>query len=476
MNCEPSPYQLLPPLSAAEYAALKADIRERGILVPVELDEQLNILDGHHRVRIWHELKAEGARPEPYARLIRGGLTEEEKRARVLALNLYRRHLRPEERGEWVAQIKRELRLTNAEIATLAGVDTATVTRDLHATCADAQVDPAFRIKGKDGKDRPARYRPRRPTTALATTPAGERQAAGAFASAPAEALPEGVVTAAKVAQAARPYLPRKEPAMDVGLEYLLPRAGTFTGVGDARRLELGDATMHLIVTSPPYGLDVGYEGGDVAPEDWPAFMREWLREALRVAVTGGRLALNVPLDTTRGGPRPTYAHAIVAAEDAGWTYRFSIDWHEDNISKTWARGSVDSPSAPHVIAPTELIAVFCKGEWKREGELPPDLTHAEWLEWTSGVWTFGGESRPYAGHPAAFPEELPRRLIKLLSFPGEAVLDPFMGSGTTPLVAWRLGRQGFGFDVSERYAVEASMRVVAGIDAWYREANGAAP
>ena len=84
------PYQLLPPLSPDEFAALKADIAKHGILVAVELDDHGHLLDGHHRVRAWQELRAEGIRVPDFPRVIRAGLSEAEKRAHVRAVNLVR--------------------------------------------------------------------------------------------------------------------------------------------------------------------------------------------------------------------------------------------------------------------------------------------------------------------------------------------------------------------------------------------------
>jgi len=232
--------------------------------------------------------------------------------------------------------------------------------------------------------------------------------------------------------------------------------------VADALRLPLDAGAVDLIVTSPPYGLDKPY-GDAVDPAlGWQVFMQTWLLEAYRVARDGGRLALNVPLDTTLGGYRPTGAEAILAAVGAGWTYRSSIVWLEDHISHRVGRGSVDSASAPHIIAPVELVALFSKGDWRREPPGPSDLAHEEWLEWTNGLWRFSGESRPWEGHPAPFPLALPWRLIKLLSFPGDVVCDPFVGSGTTALAALRLGRQVVGFDRNPGY-IAAALRRVAG-------------
>lgn len=230
--------------------------------------------------------------------------------------------------------------------------------------------------------------------------------------------------------------------------------------VADARAMPLDDAVVHLICTSPPYAVDIEYEGGDLEAVDWSDFMYDWLLEGFRVTVPNGRLALNVPLDTTRGGFRPTYAQAVQAAIEAGWTYRSTITWVDDHLDKSIAKGSVDSATAPHIIAPVEMVALFSKGEWKRAAPCPSDLEHDEWLEWTMGWWQFPGETRAFEGHPAPFPIKLPHRLIRLLSFPGDTVLDPFAGSGTTLAAALGLERKAIGFDLSEAYVRSAQRRV----------------
>jgi site-specific DNA-methyltransferase (adenine-specific) len=124
------------------------------------------------------------------------------------------------------------------------------------------------------------------------------------------------------------------------------------------------------------------------------------------------------------------------------------------------ARGSIDSPSAPHVIAPIEMIVVCSRDEWNLHRAEASDLSHTEWLDWTNGVWIIGAEQPARVNHPAPFPEELPRRRIKLFSFPGDPVLDPFVGSGTTSVVAYRLGRPSYGYDISAQYVTDARARV----------------
>ncbi|MFL5688684.1 MAG: DNA-methyltransferase [Chloroflexota bacterium] len=269
-------------------------------------------------------------------------------------------------------------------------------------------------------------------------------------------------LTTAGLVQLARRTLPRPRPTPpDRGTP---PSASpALLGVGEASRLPLADASVHLIVTSPPYSVGIAYEqGGDVAAAEWPRFMEEWLREARRVTTPGGRLALNVPLDTVSGGFRPTYVHAVEAALAAGWAYRSTVVWADGELGKSVARGSVDSAASPYVYTGAEMVPLFSNGAWRREPPCPSDIDHADWIAWTNGLWRFHGEQTPWEGHPAPFPVELPRRLIALLSFPGDAVLDPFLGSGTTLMAAVERGRQAIGFDISVAYVESARRRLEA--------------
>jgi len=137
-----------------------------------------------------------------------------------------------------------------------------------------------------------------------------------------------------------------------------------------------------------------------------------------------------------------------------GWTYQTSIVWNEQNISRRTAWGSWLSPSAPFVTAPVEMIAVFYKDSFRRPAKdgRRGDITRDEFLAWTLGMWTFAGANPRRVGHPAPFPEELPRRLIKIYSYPEDLVLDPFSGSGTTLVAAKRLGRNSLGVEINPKF------------------------
>jgi len=231
----------------------------------------------------------------------------------------------------------------------------------------------------------------------------------------------------------------------------------------DSTHLDVvGTESVDLIVTSPPYNLDVSYaDYRDALPyEGYLKWVGEWARALLRVARAGGRACINIPLDSNKGGKRSVYADYVRIFADAGWKYQTTIVWNEQNISRRTAWGSWLSPSAPFVTAPVEMVPVFYKDSWRRErAGRTSDLERQEFLDWTLGVWSFPGENPRKVGHPAPFPIELPRRLIKLYSFVGDTVLDPFLGSGTTALAAKTLGRIAIGVDVDPAYCKRAAER-----------------
>lgn len=155
MQSEPKrhePYQLLPPLLDDEYAALKANIEEHGVLVPVEFDEDGNILDGHHRLRIAKELGID------YPSVTRTGMSEQQKRSHARALNLHRRHLNRTQKRTLIAdELIENPTMSNLAIATRLGVSDVTVgkvRRELGLTGdiigADGKVYSSQRVEPKE--------------------------------------------------------------------------------------------------------------------------------------------------------------------------------------------------------------------------------------------------------------------------------------------------------------------------------------
>jgi len=230
---------------------------------------------------------------------------------------------------------------------------------------------------------------------------------------------------------------------------------------------ELPPESVDLIVTSPPYDVDIQYDGfTDNIPYDkYLEFLAAALEKCYELAKPDGRLCLNIPLDKNKGGQQSVYADVVSIAKKVGWRYHTTIIWNEQNISRRTAWGSWLSASAPFVIAPVEVILVMFKETWRKRKRGVSDITRDEFIEWTNGVWTFNGEQRSRIGHPAPFPIELPKRCIKLFSFVGDVVLDPFVGSGTTLLACYQLRRIGIGVDISRTYCELAIKRLRALID-----------
>ena len=221
----------------------------------------------------------------------------------------------------------------------------------------------------------------------------------------------------------------------------------------DFLTVPLPAASVDLTVTSPPYGVDVQYATFDdgLPYEEYLDFSARWLARCLAVTKADGRLCLNLPLDTNKGGQRSVYADVLAVAKRVGWQYFSTIVWNEQNISRRTAWGSWKSASAPYIIAPVEVIVLLYKDQWRKADRGRSDIERDEFIDWTNGVWTFNGE-RKSVGHPAPFPLDLPTRCIKLFSYVGDTVLDPFAGSGSTMLACQALGRRGIGVDVSSEY------------------------
>lgn len=253
---------------------------------------------------------------------------------------------------------------------------------------------------------------------------------------------------------------------LDVGLGRVMayrPTAAKLRGInhwliqGDATvRSTLKPNNVDLIVTSPPYNIGKAYTGNSADDErayaDYLKFSRKWLENCYHWTRPTGRLCVNVSLDKNRNGKQPLSADITTAAIEAGWRYHATIIWNEGNISRRTAWGSWKSASAPHIIAPVETIIVLYKDQWRRERQGVSDISADEFKEWVLGIWSFNGESGKRIGHEAPFPLELPRRCIKLLSFPGDTVLDPFAGSGTTMIEAVVLERRALGIELENRY------------------------
>lgn len=229
---------------------------------------------------------------------------------------------------------------------------------------------------------------------------------------------------------------------------------------------ELPDSSIHLMVTSPPYNASKVYDE-DLTLEEYIALLRRVFRETRRVLVTGGRACVNIA-NLGRKPYIPLHAYLIREMLELGFFMRGEIIWDKaSSAGASTAWGSWLSAANPVLRDVHEYILVFSKDTFSRDGSgRESTIAREDFLELTKSVWSFPSVSAKQIGHPAPFPEELPRRLIELYSFEGEVVLDPFCGSGTTCVAARRSGRRYVGYELNEEYAQLAKQRLQDSFDA----------
>jgi site-specific DNA-methyltransferase (adenine-specific) len=245
--------------------------------------------------------------------------------------------------------------------------------------------------------------------------------------------------------------------------------------VGDARDMSVvPDASVALVVTSPPYfagkeyetALGEGHVPGDYL--DYLTMLRDVLAECARTLEPGGRIAVNV----ANLGRRPYRSLAAdvttILQDDLRLLLRGEVIWQKQRgASGSCAWGSYQSPANPVLRDTTERVIIASKGRFDRVGRsaspgapggatIPGD----EFMEATLDVWEIPAESATRVGHPAPFPVALVERCIQLFTYDGDVVLDPFMGSGTTAVAAVNTGRRYVGYDTDPDYVRRARERV----------------
>ena len=240
--------------------------------------------------------------------------------------------------------------------------------------------------------------------------------------------------------------------------------------IGDSRKMiEVEDNSIDLIVTSPPYWhiKDYGVEGqigyGQSLHEYLKDLYRVW-KECYRILKPGRRLCINIGDQFARSiiygryKVIPLHAEFIAQCEDIGFDYMGSIIWQKKTTMNTTGganvMGSYPYPPNGMIEIDYEFILIFKKPgkseKVPKEIKEKSKLTKEEWKEYFYGHWYFGGARQ--IEHEAMFPEELPKRLIKMYTFVGDTVLDPFLGSGTTVKVALNLNRNAIGYEINETF------------------------
>lgn len=230
------------------------------------------------------------------------------------------------------------------------------------------------------------------------------------------------------------------------------------------------DGFVDLVVTSPPYNVDLGNNKYNKTPyslyndnrehSDYLAWLKTVFGECYRALKSGGRVVINV--GDGKNGSVPTGSDITQFMKELNYIPYTHIIWDKGQVGNRTSWGSFVSPSSPSFPTPFEHILVFCKDSKKLISEGKSDLTKEEFMDWSLALWKFLPETRMgMYGHPAMFPEELPKRCIKMLSYVGAVVMDPFAGVATTLKVAQILKRKYIGFEISEQYVHTANKRLI---------------
>jgi site-specific DNA-methyltransferase (adenine-specific) len=223
---------------------------------------------------------------------------------------------------------------------------------------------------------------------------------------------------------------------------------------------EIPDNSVHLMITSPPYNVKKEYDD-DLTLDEYRSLLKTVFTETYKKLVTGGRACINIA-NVGRKPYIPLHSYIIQDMLEIGFEMRGEIIWNKDaSAAPSTAWGSWMSASNPVLRDVHEYIMVFSKKSFSRQKEDRINtIEKNEFLEWTKSVWTFPTVSAKSIGHPAPFPEELPRRLIQLYSFESDIILDPFCGSGTTCLAAMKSGRNYIGYDIMPEYVELSNKRI----------------
>ena len=240
---------------------------------------------------------------------------------------------------------------------------------------------------------------------------------------------------------------------------------------GDSRSLnQIEDKSVQLIITSPPYWQlkDYGTDdqiGFNDSYEDYINNLNLVWKECDRVLADGCRLCINIGDQFARSvyygryKVIPIRTEIIRFCESLGMDYMGAIIWQKTTTMNTSGGGAIMGsfpyPRNGILKMDYEFILIFKKlgnaPKPTKEQKEQSAMTKEEWGQYFSSHWNFNGVKQ--TGHIAMFPEELPKRLIKMFSFVGETVFDPFAGSGTTSLAAKNLGRNSIGYEINKEFA-----------------------
>ena len=224
----------------------------------------------------------------------------------------------------------------------------------------------------------------------------------------------------------------------------------------------LPEDSVDLIVTSPPYNIGIDYDvyEDNKAWDEYYNWCKDWLHECYRVLKKdGGRICLDHYLSLGNSKFRTSPISILYnIMEEIGFKHHSIAVWTDITLAKRTAWGSYLSASAPYINAPFEGILIDYKDNWKKATKGVSTIVKDDFVKLARGIWDIKTETRGLT--KANFSIDLPTKAINLLSYEGDVVLDPFMGSGTTAVAAIKLNRHYIGFEISEEYCKIADNRV----------------
>ena len=400
-------YQVMPNLNADEYKELKEDIAQRGVMVPIEFDEQGHILDGHHRMKICAELGI-----KDYPKVIRAGMTEEEKRTHARKLNMARRQLSQEQRRELIRQQLRETpEKSDRQIAAELGIDNATVSRQRKKMEDAGDVLQCNTSIDTLGREQPRQRKPvtifnpsKREERAIQNPAVVERMADGGNAIGVAKQLARE-----EKAERKRFFLPEEMPDGMCRLYTADIRDGIPM---------VEDGSVDCIITDPPY------------PKEYLPLYENLSKVAERVLKPGGSLIVMAG---------QSYLPEVVRLLGSHMEYHWCL---------AYLTPGGQSPQLWHKRTNTfwKPVLWYTKGEYTGDyiGDVlksPPNDNDKRFHKWGQSM---GGMMD----------------IVGRFTDPGDVILDPFAGGGTTGVAAVSMGRRFIGVDI-EKSNIETTERRV---------------
>lgn len=391
-------YQVMPDLCDDEYRELKEDIARRGVMVPVEFDEYGNVLDGHHRLKVCEELGI-----KDYPKVIRAGMTEEEKRTHARKLNMARRQLSQEQRRELIRQQLRETpEKSDRQIAAGLGVDKNTVNKQRKEMEGTGEIHQLKTNIGADGKERPRQVQ-RKPVSIFNPSKREERAVQNP---AVVERMAEGGSAISVAKQIAKEEkADRKKFVLPDTFPAEMCRLYT-ADVRDGLPM-VEDESVDYIITDPPY------------PKEYIPLYEDLSRLAQRVLKANGSMIVMVgqsylPEVMRLLGKHMNYHWCLAYLTPGGQSPQL---WHK-RTNTFW-----------------KPVLWYTKGEYIGDyiGDVlksPPNDNDKQFHEWGQSL---GGMED----------------IVERFTNPGEVILDPFAGGGTTGVAAVLKGRKFIGADIS---------------------------